>query len=434
MQLAGKRAVVMGLGRFGGGVGAARFLAQRGANVLVTDSATGEPLSDSLAAIADLPVETHLGGHDMTDFTSADLLVVNPAVRPDSPFIDAARKAGAVITSEIALLVSHLPDRTRVIGVTGTAGKSTVTAMIGHILQGARGKQCVHVGGNLGGSLLNDLDKISADHWVVLELSSFMLESLAADRWSPHVAVVTNLWPNHLDRHGSIENYAAAKQTILEYQQPSDVAILGSPTDRLTPRTGRIVRVNDEQAPALPLLLPGVHNQVNAQLAIAAASCAGVDGAIAAHALSDFRGLPHRLQFVGEHAKARYFNDSKATTPEAARLAIESFAPGCVHVILGGYDKQADLTPLAHLAAEHCRAVYTIGATGDAIAAQCEAAAGPARIIRCGTLDTAVREASQRAKPGDVVLLSPACASWDQFANYEHRGAAFLAAVQRRFS
>lgn len=428
MQLQGKRVVVMGLGRFGGGVGVTRFLADQGADVLVTDLLPAEQLQQSVDQLGGLPrVAFVLGEHREEHFTSAELIIVNPAVDArQNRYLQAALGAGVPLTSEIRLLTQHLPSRERTIGITGTAGKSTVTAMLGHILRRTLGDKSVHVGGNLGGSLLGEIDSIQPDDWVVLELSSFMLEGLREDQWSPHVAVVTNFSPNHLDRHGTVQSYQQAKQAILDHQpHETDVAILGpGASNHFASRVRSTVFVDADVArDLLPLLLPGRHNQINARLAIAAAERAGVGEADAAGALRDFPGLPHRLQFVADRNGVRWFNDSKSTTPEAATLAIEAFPPHTVHIILGGYDKGSDLGALAKLAGSRCRAVYTIGKTGDAIASA--AAGGAAEVVRCGDLNTAVSEAARRAKAGEVVVLSPGCASYDQFQNYEQRGQRF---------
>jgi UDP-N-acetylmuramoylalanine--D-glutamate ligase len=442
-DLSKKRVVVMGLGRFGGGVGVSRYLVGRGARVLVTDLLPADQLRDSLTqlrglggfrGIRGLPIEFRLGEHREEDFTAADLIVVNPAVDPrHNRYLQAARQAGVPFTTEIRLLVAALPNQRRTIGVTGTAGKSTVTSMIGHALQHCLSPQGtrVHVGGNLGGSLLDRVQAISPEDWVVLELSSFMLEALGEDHWSPHVALVTNISGNHLDRHGTMQAYAAAKQQILEHQRPGDHVVLGPGVERwLRPQVATATRVDRAPAPPLELLIPGQHNQLNAAIAIAATTAAaGIEPPAAAIALKSFPGLPHRLQLVGTWDSVRYFNDSKATTPEAAQLAIRSFEPQTVHVILGGYDKKSDLTALAHFAARRCRAVYTVGATGDAIAQAVQSAGGTA--VPCGTVERAVEEARKRARPGEVVLLSPGCASWDQFENYEKRGQAFLAAAAK---
>lgn len=425
--LSSKRVVVMGLGRFGGGAGVTRFLVEQGARVLVTDLLVADKLTDSLALIDDLPVELRLGEHRVADFQDADLIVANPAVKPHgNVFFNAARDAGVPITSEIRLLVERLPNRQRTIGVTGTAGKSTVTAMIGHIFgstPGPPGRRGVskanpagfHLGGNLGGSLLNNLNNIQSTDWIVLELSSFMLQGLKEDGWSPHVAVVTNFSPNHLDWHPTVDDYRAAKQAILAGQAPGDVAILGA-TAHWPVALGVQRHVIDDVAYELDLQVPGQHNLVNAMLALTVCESIALGGANLAGALADFPGLPHRLQLVAERDGVRYYNDSKCTTPQASQLAMECFIPGVVHAILGGYDKGADLKPLAGFATNHCKAVYAIGATAAAFDA-----------IQCGTLERAMDQIRARVQPGDVVLLSPGCASWDQFDNYEQRGDRFTA-------
>ncbi len=442
MDLVAKRVVVMGLGRHGGGVGVTQFLVEQGADVLVTDLLAEDRLQDSLAALRDLPVDFRLGNHNVSDFTGADLIIANPAVDPrDNRFLRAAHAAGVPITSEVRLLVERLPNRARTIGVTGTAGKSTVTSMIGRALDRCFPTDTVHVGGNLGGSLLGSLAAMRDSDWVVLELSSFMLEGLEHDRWSPHIAVVTNLWPNHLDRHGSASAYAAAKAVITRHQQPGDFAVLGPALDPEAFVTqGKTIRVghsaDTDQAP-IDLMISGNHNQLNARLAIRAAECAGATPADASKALTGFAGLPHRLEHVGTWDGVAFYNDSKCTTPEGACLAIQSVGSTGragsqptkrVHIILGGYDKHADLSQLASFAAKHCVAVYTIGATGDTIADEVTRNGGTAR--RCQELQEVVRAAVGSAQPGEIVLLSPGCASWDQFDDFEQRGRAFSQAVR----
>lgn len=453
----------MGLGRFGGGIGVTRYLVDQGADVLVTDLLPPEALHQSLSQIKDLPIELRLGGHNVSDFTTCDMIVVNPAVDArDNRFLRAAAAAGVPTTTEIRLLIEALPNHDHAIAVTGSAGKSTTTAMIGHILNNHLTHGQAYIGGNLGGSLLGQLNQINAQDWVVLELSSFMLEALVDLRWSPRVAVVTNLSPNHLDRHGTMANYAAAKQVLLDHQGPEDTAIL-SPSCQpwLHPRAGLIhyiappslppgfspeahLELSSGHRPSPPpdnpkqdtirLLIPGRHNQHNAAMALRAACCAGIPLAAATDALDGFTGLPHRLQLVADHHGVRYYNDSKATTPVAAQLAITSFAAdraGHIQVILGGADKGSDLMEMARCAARYCRGVYTIGATGDAIADAAQSAANPGcRVHRCGTLDRAAEAACRHADKGDVVLLSPGCASWDQFENYEQRGHTFAKIVR----
>ena len=487
-EFADQRVVVMGLGRFGGGVGVTRFLCGRGAQVLVTDQEPADKLAQSVAKLQDLidsgQVTLRLGEHNVSDFTTCDLVVVNPAVKPGNRFVRAAEAAGIEVTTEMRLLVQRLPNRLRTIGVTGSAGKSTVTAMIGHVLQKAlgggswvseQGKDAIDnqhprpntqqpkvwVGGNIGGSLLPHLDEIGEDDWVVLELSSFMLERLRADAhfpgWSPHLAVITNISPNHLDWHGSMADYAGAKQVLLHYQRAGDRALLGGDAGPWQTQAGvhRFFVANSEVVSRQVLKIPGEHNRMNAAFVAAIGDAiAPGHGNQVVQQLADFPGLPHRLQLVAEHNGVRYFNDSKCTTPEAAKLAIAAFTedetektPG-IHLILGGYDKGSDFSSLASLAVEKCKAVYTIGQTGEAIASLCEGTrevetgrpetcggvswpAASAEVVRCGDLETAMRQISDRVGPGDVVLLSTGCASWGQFDNYEQRGERFIALVQQ---
>ncbi|MEM1027950.1 MAG: UDP-N-acetylmuramoyl-L-alanine--D-glutamate ligase [Planctomycetota bacterium] len=527
----GKQITVMGLGRFGGGVGVARFFAERGADVLVTDTLSAEELKDSVAQLAAFEqtgqVRFRLGEHNVSDFTTCDLVVVNPAVKPDNRFVRAARAAGIPITSEIRLLVKHLPNRLRTIGITGSAGKSTTTAMTAHILrkvleqpgetpcgdwaeltprrQDAKTPSRmiegpgVWMGGNIGGSLLPWVELIRDDDWVVLELSSFMLEGLREDEWSPHIAVITNISPNHLDWHGSMENYVAAKRAIADFQseESADVLVIGDGLHQSAASQSRVSRtttINDlneasgwmMESQAFKLNIPGEHNVINAMTAAVAVEAIDDNYSFdefSGH-LSDFPGLPHRLEYVAEVGGVKYFNDSKSTTPKATCLAIdESDSRGKYHLIVGGYDKGSDFSGLCQLMARRCKGIYTIGDTGEGIAEGVEAAwsdlpdlpdpepfpsLNPPRrfetygvlngalglirrwvnkpaedsseqkrrrppkleVVRCGRLEVAVEAAMNRAVAGDVVVLSPGCASWDQFANYEERGARFIELVK----
>lgn len=471
-SFSGVRVTVMGLGRFGGGVGVTRWLAAQGARVLVTDREPENKLAASVSEI-DLPgVSLRLGGHVESDFTDADLVVVNPAVPDTSPFIVAARRAGVPIGTEINLFVERC--RGRCIGITGSVGKSTTTAMIGQVLEKGTGNAkeetektrttevpaCalsdapmqprVWVGGNLGKSLLDVLPQIRPQDWVVLELSSFQLERTPLVHWSPHIAVVTNLTPNHLDWHGSVDAYATAKMNILRFQNGArDHAIVGDQDEAMRRvaaelhgsrphwcygvvegvAAARRVPMDNTSSlrwAGLRLAVPGRHNLENAAAALTVAHLAGVPADRAMAALSEFTGLPHRLQRVATIDGVTYFNDSKSTTPESAVTAMTAIDSPLL-VILGGYDKGIDLTPAAECAARRARLAVCVGATGGRIASAVRAAGGRAEVLP--NIASAVAACRSEARPGDVVLLSPACASWDQFEDYRQRGEAFVRAV-----
>lgn len=451
-RLEGRRVTVMGLGRFGGGLGVTRWLCARGAQVLLTDIAEAAELAGPLAALGE-PLATgqvvpRFGEHRDEDFAGAELVVANPAVPAPwrNPHLAAARAAGVPITTEIGLLVDLLERRgvTRTIGVTGSAGKSTTSALVATLLEAALPR--VHLGGNIGGSLLERAEDFGAEDAVVLELSSAMLHWLSdvPEPWSPSIAVLTNLSPNHLDWHGDFAAYSRAKAAIRgartlafvtrfgieQPEQARDAAATAAGAWWTTPpiETGDPLPIDPA---AIPIALPGEHNRRNATLAIIAARIAverwtGTTVPIEALArrCGTFQGLPHRLRTVLERDGIRFVDDSKSTTPDAALLAVRSFPdPRRVHLIAGGYDKGSDLSPLRDLAPSLGR-LYAIGATGPRLAG--------ANVSLCGTLEGAVAEAQGRLQPGDILLLSPGCASWDQFTNFEARGERFAELVRER--
>ena len=444
-----KRVVVMGLGHFGGGVGVARWLAQQGARVTVTDQQPPEKLQASVAELADFPIAFQLGGHDPDILNTCDLLVVNPAVdKSQSEFFQVALRQKIPMTTEINIFLQHCPAK--IIGITGSVGKSTTTAMIHLVISAALKKlgsrQTCFLGGNIGHSLLGDLGGITGEDYVVLELSSFMLEDLPWIGVSPHIAVVTNLVGNHLDRHGTLENYAAAKQNLLRFQNAGDIAILNA--DDATVRSwgettaARVMNFTIANQGEIKLRVPGRHNQSNARAALAVLEAVGLaeQRPVALTALEQFAGLPHRLQLVHtDDSGVRWFNDSKATTPEAAITALAAMEKGKFICIVGGSDKHADMREFCRQLSAQCGRIVGIGATGQALLAGAIAAGfAPDHACYAQTLEAAVALAKAwlaETTPGsqalNAVLLSPGCASFDQFTNYEHRGERFATLAQQ---
>lgn len=441
---------VMGLGLFGGGVAAARYLAKRGCRVTVTDLKSAESLAPSLEALEGLPVTYHLGEHRAADFTGADLVVVNPAVPPRSKYLAMAREAGVRLTSEMNLFFERCPAR--IVGVTGTNGKSTTTSLLGDALGRA---MPTRVGGNIGRSLLEAVETIRPDETVVLELSSFQLHDLGRIGRSPRVAVVTCLSPNHIDWHGSVDAYYDAKRNVVRHQGEDDLAVLNADDPVQGPwaeeAPGRVLRYSAAGAPGADataegaalrfrlggrderidlegrLKLPGRHNVANVLAAATAARALGASLDAIGEAIAALRPLPHRLEAVGRIAEVLVVDDSKATTPEAARAALEAFEAPVV-LIAGGYDKKTDPAPMVEAAGRHARAVVLLGETAPALA-EAIGADGP-DVVRAETLEEAVGRAVERAEPGDVLLLAPGHASWDMFENYERRGEAFRRAAE----
>jgi UDP-N-acetylmuramoylalanine--D-glutamate ligase len=405
-----KRALVVGLAR--SGQAAALALARHGVPTVGVDRGEGLDVGRLAAA----GVEIHLGTEEDRLLEGVDLLVKSPGVPGESALPTAARSQGIPIWSEIELGFRLL--RNPLIGVTGTNGKTTTSELLGAIFRAA--ERPVAVAGNVGRPLTGLDDAIGTDAWIVCELSSFQLEDV--HRFRPRVGVLLNLEADHLDRHGTYEDYRAAKLRVFENQTEADVAVVPRDFGAIP---GGAVRVEFEAADELPAepLIPGTHNRENAAAATAAARAAGIGDDAIAEALRTFPGVEHRLELVAEIDGVRFVNDSKATNTTAARRGIEAYAVRPLRLILGGSLKGESFDELAESLPASVRSIDLIGEASDQLAASLGRAGRLYR--RSGDLATAVGAAAGEAEPGDVVLLSPACASYDQFRDYEERGEAF---------
>jgi UDP-N-acetylmuramoylalanine--D-glutamate ligase len=460
MNLRGKKVLVVGIAR--SGVAAARLLVSRGATVTANDIKPEAELGAAADELRKLGVTLSLGAHPESVFANADLIVLSPGVPADLSPLESARRAGVEIISEPELAGRFL--RGRMIGVTGSNGKTTVTTLVGELMRAAGAD--VIVGGNIGTPLTSLIEKTTENTWTVAELSSFQLEMI--DSLRVNVAVVTNITPDHLDRHGSFENYVRAKHRIFLNQTEDDWAVLNG-RDQATAemvakmgarsrrvyfssrgpeaaagvaagayvRNGRVCttmmadREGEVDVMAMEEIpLPGMHNVENVLTALAATFCALGAGVRDLPALVDatkrFKGVEHRIEYVAEIGGVRFYNDSKATNVDSTVKALEAFERNII-VILGGKDKGSDYTLLTTLIRERVKLIILIGAASDKIAEQLQ---GAAKMIRAGSMQDAVLKAVEIATAGDVVLLTPACASFDMFDNYEHRGRVFKEAVR----
>ena len=446
LELKGKRVLVVGLARTG--VATALFCAERGARVAATDTRSADELGDCVSKLRDAGVQLQLGGYSDAILHGQELVVPSPGVPADAPLLIHARDLKITVWSEIELASWFLHGR--LIGITGSNGKTTTTTLVDHILRHA-GFATV-LAGNIGTPLIAQANKTAEGTVTVAELSSFQLELIETFR--PSIAVLLNLTPDHLDRHKTFSAYAAAKARIFENQIEEDAAILNlddAASREIVPSrpqvfwfsrktnveqgafvsNGKLIfRRNNEEEEILncdEISLSGAHNLENVLAATIAARLAGVQPPRIAEAVHSFAGVEHRIEFVAEIHGARYYNDSKATNVDATLKALEAF-PGRIIVILGGKDKASDYSPLRELLRERTILALLIGSVAEKIERQI---AGSVAIERAGTLERAVQIATCTAQPGDVVLLAPACASFDQFQNYEHRGRVFKELVRQ---
>jgi len=438
--------LVVGLARTG--VATSLFCAARGARVTATDSRAESEIGEVIAKLKDAGVALELGCHREETFLDQDLIIPSPGVPADAAHLRAARAKGATIWSEIELAYRFMKGR--LIGITGSNGKTTTTSLIEHILETA-GMQTI-LAGNIGTPLIGCVDAMKDDTCTVIELSSFQLELI--DTFRPNIGVFLNLTPDHLDRHHTFEAYGAAKARLFENQTGEDAAILNADDVATTPYAPSLPRVywfsrkqrvaqgayvrgeeivfrqDGAEETLLKLAdipLAGGHNVENVLAAAAAARLAGASAAAIAKGVRTFAGVEHRLEFVAEVAGVRYYNDSKATNVDATLKALDAF-PGRILVILGGKDKGSDYTLLQKPLREKAILALLIGSAAKKIEKQIS---GSVALERAETLERAVETASHAAQRGDVVLLAPACASFDQFQNYEHRGRVFKDLVKQ---
>ena len=446
IELRNKRVLVVGLARTG--MATALFCAARGARVTATDTRTERELDAAVAELRKAGVGLELAGHRQELIQGADLIIPSPGVPADAPLLQSARSKGVTIWSEIELASRFLKGR--LIGITGSNGKTTTTSLIEHILRKA-GFSTI-LAGNIGTPLISCVEKTSDKTITIAELSSFQLELV--EKFRPNISVFLNLTPDHLDRHHTLESYAAAKARIFENQTQADSAVLNADDPGTTPYApakpqlfwfsrkqrvaqGAFVRGNDilfrfegTEEKVLKLAdipLAGSHNVENVLAAVAATRLAGTQPAAVAKGVRSFAGVEHRLEFVAEIGGVRFYNDSKATNVDATLKALDAF-PGRILIILGGKDKGSDYTVLQPRLREKAVLALLIGAAASKIEKQI---AGSVAIEQAGTIERAVETAANAARPGDVVLLAPACASFDQFQNYEHRGRVFKELVRQ---
>lgn len=447
LNVSGKRVLVVGLGK--SGVASALFLQQQGARVTVSDSKQEDQLRNEIPVLLDKGITVESGGHGERTFRQQDLIVISPGVPVNAPVLEPARKLGIPIIGEVELATRYLKGQ--LVAITGSNGKTTTTALTGDVVA-ARGAPTL-VGGNIGTPAISLVPDSTDESYTVLEISSFQLETI--EKFHAKVAVVLNVTPDHLDRHGTFEAYWEAKRRIFENQTAQDFAVLNADdpeaakmasglkgqlrwfSRKKVVEAGAFVRGSNifykdvkgerEVMSLGDMQLKGAHNVENVLAAVAIGSILGIDAAKIREAVRNFKAVEHRLEFVANVNGVDYYNDSKATNVDATIKALESF-PKNIHIILGGKDKGSDYTVLKPLLKERVKRVYTIGAAAEKIESHI---GNVVPITKAVTIDNAVRKAAEAATSGDVVVLAPACASFDQFTSYEHRGKVFKDLVQQ---
>lgn len=454
-----KKVTVLGLGAFGGGEGVTRFLHSLGARLTVADLKSAEELEEQIAPLAGLGIRWVHGKHREEDLLGADLVVLNPAVPRDIPLVQKCLDAGVTLETEMNLFFKYC--RGKICGITGSNGKTTTASLVAAMAR-QRWPQLL-LGGNIGRSLLPEVENIKEEDWVVLELSSFQLADLSCLQRRPEISVITNLSENHLDWHKSRENYLGAKREILRPGPAPNLAVLNlfdatlvewaktSSREKSTvapaAEDGALILVEPESGivrtradggetqlfSSEDLRIRGDFNLLNAATAAAAAAGMGVGPVEILAAVRSFTGVEHRLQSLGEFEGVEYFNDSIATTQESTMAALENLGPDVI-LICGGSSKGCGFGDLAEVAARKTRHVVLTGETAAEIEEALLALGDQSpKTTHAPDLAAAVEEAARLAKPGDCVLLSPACPSFDQFRNFEERGKTFCDLIRGRF-
>jgi UDP-N-acetylmuramoylalanine--D-glutamate ligase len=443
MDLKNKRVLVVGLGK--SGLSAAMFLREQGARVTVSDTRSAVALAKEIPALLEAGIMVESGGHGLLTFRRQDLIVVSPGVPMDTPEVKQVVAFGLPVIGELELASRYLQGR--IVAITGSNGKTTTTTLVGKIFADAGVPTLV--GGNIGLPVIDLVAKSGPETVSVLEVSSFQLETI--EEFHPWIAVVLNITPDHLDRHGSFETYAAAKTRITERQEAGDFLVLNAEdkaaqmvalktkaqifwfSGRRPIKQGTFVHgesilfIPREGANAEPVMpvsdihLKGSHNVENVLAAVCVARLAKIPAESIRASVAAFAAVEHRLELVKVVNGVEFYNDSKATNVDAAMKAVASF-PGGIHLILGGKDKDSDYSLMSGMLQERVKSVYTIGSAAEKIERQLQ---GVVKIVPAETLPVAVAKAAKAATIGDVVLLSPACSSFDQFENYEQRGRVF---------
>lgn len=461
MDYGGQRIVILGFARQG--LALARYLAQAGARVIISDSQPAEKFAANLAALSDLTIEYALGGHPPHLLEGADLLCLSGGVDVNSPVAQEARRRGLPLSNDSQIFLEQCPPGVMTIGITGSAGKTTTTTLVGRMLTptptlphlqnpqiGEGDRMGVWIGGNIGNPLIADVKQMRAGDFAVMELSSFQLEIMTR---SPHIAAVLNITPNHLDRHGTLETYIAAKHNLVRYQTREDVAVLGWDNGAArnlnvagAARTiffsaevefpeGAFLRdemliwrwagAEHEICRTRDIPLRGRHNVLNILAACAISGVAGVSVDAMRAGMAGFTGVEHRLEFVREHNGVKWYNDSIASAPERVIAALKSFDEPTV-VLMGGRDKKLPWEDLARLAKQRVKHAVLFGEAGPLIQQALEAArVDKAQYTLCATMAEAVAIAATKTNSGDIVLLSPGCTSFDEFKDFAERGAKF---------